>query len=427
MAASPSPSAGAPFRGPATITERSLAPDLIRGSALLLIAVANSVLHLWGHPLGLRSRPEPGTALDQAFSFGSLLLVDGRAYPLFAALFGYGAAQIVTRQAEAGTSVGQIRRLLGRRGGALLLFGFVHAVLLWSGDVLGLYGLLGLALVAFVRLRDRWLLIWFGLMLIPFVLSNALLGVEFADGTAASVDSGSEADFAAAMTLRLSEWLAQLVLGPVLGMVGILAPMLMGYLAGRHRVLSEPDRHRRTLLRTALVGVPAGVLAGLPLALAGAGYLAVPAESLPLLAALHGIGGLAVALGYGAALGLAAGAVERRVASAAGGAAGYGRTVAALAATGRNSLSAYLLQSVVFVALLAPWSLGLGDDISVAAAMGLGAAVWLVSVLAAAGYGDRRGPAESVLRRIVYGDRGRAVAAPSGAAPDASPGDSRTT
>ena len=56
--------------------------------------------------------------------------------------------QLFRRQVDAGTPVTVARRLLRRRNLWLLVFGFVHAALLWYGDVLGAYGLAGLVMVA---------------------------------------------------------------------------------------------------------------------------------------------------------------------------------------------------------------------------------------------------------------------------------------
>jgi uncharacterized membrane protein YeiB len=72
---------------------------------------------------------------------------------------------------------------------------------------------------------------------------------------------------------------------------------------------------------------------------------------------------------------------------------------------GQRSLSCYLGQSVLFVALLPAWTLGLGGRLTVAEAALLAVGVWLVLLVAAvvaarAGY---RGPAETLLRRFTYG------------------------
>ena len=81
------------------------------------------------------------------------------------------------------------------------------------------------------------------------------------------------------------------------------------------------------------------------------------------------------------------------------------RIVEALRATGERSLSCYLAQSVVFVALLPAWTLGLGGTLGTAEATALGLLTWLLTVFGADALArrGRRGPAETLLRRLTYG------------------------
>ena len=149
-------------RGPARSEERALAPDLARGFMLLMIVLANTPWYLYGQTAGLSAvHPDEGSVLDRAAQLFIMTFIDFRVYPMFAFLFGYGMVQLFRRQVEAGTPIKVARRLLRRRNLWLLAFGFVHAALLWEGDVLGAYGLAGLIMVAlFFKRRDETLLIW---------------------------------------------------------------------------------------------------------------------------------------------------------------------------------------------------------------------------------------------------------------------------
>ena len=173
-----------PPRGPARPDERALAPDLARGVMLLMIVLANTPFYLYGRPTGLSTvHPDVGSVLDRVTQLLIITFVDMRVYPMFAFLFGYGMVQLFSRQVAAGVPVKAAQRLLRRRNLWLLVFGFVHAALLWNGDVLGAYGLAGLVLVAlFFRRKDRTLLIWAmvlaGLLVTGMVF--AILGAPFA-------------------------------------------------------------------------------------------------------------------------------------------------------------------------------------------------------------------------------------------------------
>src|SRR5690242_4738068 len=83
---------------PAPSRVRAPAPDLARGTMLVLIALAHSQV-LAGRTIGPAAAA--GSAVDTAVQAVLTLLVDSRGYPMFAALFGYGMVQILRRQEPA--------------------------------------------------------------------------------------------------------------------------------------------------------------------------------------------------------------------------------------------------------------------------------------------------------------------------------------
>ncbi len=373
--------------GPVRTRDRALAPDLARGLMLALIALANSVVYLYGRPYGVRQHIVEEHLPDRIVSVLTVTLVDGRAYPLFAALFAYGVVQIFQRQSAAGVPEPQVKRLLRRRSRWLIGFGFAHALLLFPGDILGLYGVAGLLLVALLRTPDRRLLIaaaWW-LAVVAVVQGAAYMAPPSSERS--FFWSFETADPVEALLLRPVEWL----MTPA-GVLGVGSAILIGTWAGRRGILTDPAAHRPLLVRTALLGLTIAVAGGLPAGLAVGHF--VPPASLWGVSALHAVTGIAGGLGYAAAIGLLAIRIGARP----------GPVTRALAATGQRSLSAYLFQSVVFVALLAPYTLGLGATLGTAAVAALALGTWLVSVLLAdlARRAGWRGPAETGLRRLTY-------------------------
>lgn len=376
--------------------ERSLAPDLARGAALLGIALANGPLHLWGSDRGPGARPVDGTTADRWVDGVVTLLADNRSYPLFALLFGYGMWQLATRQTRYGTDVAGVQRLLFRRSAVLIGVGFLHALLLFSGDILGTYGLLGFVVVLLLAARDRTLALVAGASVVPLAVLSGFDGVAAPLGDDPTSQTGflSSATWLAAVGDRLAIWAGGLLVTAVLG-IGLLSPMLIGVLLARRGVLEDPGAHLPLLRRCAAGGIAVSLVGGLPFALVVGGVDpssgSVPA---PALAVLHGVTGLAGGVGYVA---LAALLARRRRFP--------GRPVGAVAATGQRSLSAYLAQSVLLTPLLAPWALGMGDDLGTAAVASVCVAVWVVTVAGSAALArtGRRGPAEVLLRRLTYG------------------------
>lgn len=407
----------APIRGPVQTGERALAPDLARGFMLLLIAVANTPWYLWGRELRATTiHPPGGSALDRITQVAAIVGVDCRVYPMFAFLFGYGMVQLLSRQRAAGHSERAVRALLRRRGLWLLLFGFVHAALLWQGDILGAYGLAGLLLSwLFLRRKDRTLLVWAAIGVGVLTLAT-LLGVVwacFAADTSPGIvgylplgaASVAESDPFAAALGRLAFW-PMVVVGQ--GLLGLVMPVaiVLGFWAARRRILEQPGEHLPLLRRVAVTGIAIGWLGGLPHAAAVMGVLRIPEESMFVFELSQTATGLPAGLGYAAVFGL----VGHRLAHRLGRRRRPGpvsTAVAAVASVGRRSLSAYLAQSLLCAPVLAAWGLGVGAHLHSASVAGYAIGVWLITVAAAHGLErrDNRGPAEVLLRRLTYRTR----------------------
>ncbi len=370
---------------------------------LAMIALANVMIYLHGRPYGLRQQVLTDSGLDRAVGAGVGLFVDARAYPLFAALFGYGIVQMIRSRQARGVAEDEIRRIVRRRSVGLILFGGVHALLAFSGDILGWYGLIGLALVRLLRLRDRALL---RLAIIWLAVAAVIQGAIFADPTP-SMQRSYFWSYAIPDPLEAAGWrIVEWVTGPF-GLLAVVSAMLVGVWAGRHRILEQPQQHRRLLVRTAVIGLSIGILGGAGSTLVGAGLWSPPVAVAAALAWLHVVSGVFCGLGYAALLALLAARLT---------ATGRDRhwSVRALQATGQKSLSCYLAQSIVFATLLAASTLGWGAHLGPAGAAALALLTWAGTVAAAAATAGRMGPAETLLKKFVRGPRLRARATISG-------------
>ncbi|MGH3934488.1 MAG: DUF418 domain-containing protein, partial [Pseudonocardiaceae bacterium] len=135
---------------------------------------------------------------------------------------------------------------------------------------------------------------------------------------------------------------------------------------------------------------------GLPMALMAASWWPDRSVTATALAGMaHSLTGYAGGVGYAAIAGLIA--IRARP----------GPVVTALAACGQRSMTCYLLQSVVFVAVLAASGGGLGDRFSLASTAVLATLTWALTVLLADQMSrhNYRGPAELLLRRLTYRQR----------------------
>ncbi|WP_304502226.1 DUF418 domain-containing protein [Brachybacterium sp. FME24] len=461
---------------------RSLAPDIARGLMLALIAIANVSWFLWGHEssVGMSPHVPPAGAADSVVQILMTIAVDHRAMPLFAFLFGYGMVQFYRSRVDRGLTAQIVRRMMRRRHWAMLLLGLLHAALLFYGDILGAYAVGGLLLVwIFFGRRTRTLVVWIavlvGIMALfaLFSIVSALALVFFAppEATAAMESSSVEMGFVrnlaygqpylVTILARLGFWLVGLL---PMALVAAPVPILLGWLAARHRVLDEPWRHTRLLTRVAIGAIAFGWLGGMPDALTYAGIIPLPDEVAWAFSGLTALSGTVCGIGYAAAFGLLAARLEGRPAApapaapaldraarrlarresaaaeavTAPAARAYGvpaaheapeptRTLGpvprALSAVGQRSLTFYLFQSLLLAPLMAAWGLGLGGHLGTATAVAIAFGVWLLSLPLAALMDSRnlRGPAELLLRRMTYGahDRSRPDAPTSDTRPSA--------
>jgi uncharacterized protein len=148
--------APAPTPGPVTAADRLIALDVVRGLAVLGILVMNVVE--FGQPLRAYANPAGGggdTGADLWAWFAQATLFDGKMRALFSMLFGAGIV-LISRRMEAAGRGGESADLLLRRCLWLVPFGIAHRFLLqWTGDILYMYGLLGLIAIAFRNARAR--------------------------------------------------------------------------------------------------------------------------------------------------------------------------------------------------------------------------------------------------------------------------------
>lgn len=390
-------------RGATPLAERSLAPDLARGVMLLLIALAHVPYFLYLAPTGpVGAHPVEGGVADRIAQAVTLTVVDARVYTMFGFLFAYGIGQMAARQIGNGTSPDEVRRLLRRRHLWMIAFGAVHAMLLWQGDIIGAYGLIGLIMVPlFFTRSDRTLKVWIGILvglaaLVALVngwvltASSAVAEVIPAQAQRLSIAEPNYVDSAVA---RIPAWITALV-GSVVGM-SLLAAFLMGVLAARHRILDEPQRHLVLLRRLAFWGIAAGWATGAALALQHTGVVDLAPDGV--LVNLQIIAGTFSGIGYAALFGLLANWLSGLPGPPP-------RPVRWVGALGRRSMSGYLAQSLAWGPVLAAWGLGLGAHMSSWSVAVYAIGVWVVTVIVAAAMERRglRGPAEVALRRLTY-------------------------
>jgi uncharacterized protein len=154
---------------PVSTAERISSVDMLRGFALLGILLMN--IQDFGLPSAAYENPLAfggATGWNLYYWIANQVLFEGKMRFLFSLLFGAGTILLTERAEQRGAGVATADIYL-RRCLWLALFGIIHAYLIWSGDILFHYGVLGLGLFTFRTLAVRGLLI---AAAIVFLLSN---------------------------------------------------------------------------------------------------------------------------------------------------------------------------------------------------------------------------------------------------------------
>jgi uncharacterized protein len=402
---------------PTAPEERLAVVDTLRGFALFGVLLVN--ITMAGQPVYAvaTSASSWEAPIDRVAEWVVRAFAEGKFYPLFAFLFGYGFALQMARVQARGGHFGWLyaRRLL-----VLLGIGLVHAFLIWSGDILTVYALLGLVLLLVFRDRQpRTLLVWVAVcMLAPIVVSALLLGLvllarsqpggaeqvtaalaqqsaTLSNATAASLRAYSQGTWAEVQAARISDTLFLLGSMPLYLMPNALAMFLLGSWSARQGVLRDVAAHVTLLRRLRTWGLSVGLLAGV----AYAWSMTISSRAAPSLETLLGtaavvVGGPLLGLGYGAALVLV---VHEHSA--------WRARLARVAAAGRMALTNYLLQSLTFTTVYYSYGLGLYGELGPAAALVLAIGIYATELALSAWWLRHHafGPVEWLWRSLTYG------------------------
>lgn len=337
------------------------------------------------------------------------IFISGKFVSIFSFLFGLGFAVQMMRADAKGVSV---LTLHGRRLTVLLVIGTLHAVLLWYGDILAFYAILGFGLLVFRKRRDKTLLVWAAILLmgVPMTLGALVLAfgppgapdaaeaVEAAAQNASHLAAFAAGEYAAVVSANLV--LSQLLcFSPKLlfSAPHVFGLFLLGFWAGRRRIFHDVDAHRALFTRVCrwglAIGLPAAVAQSVVL------VLAPPGSGLPPPALLVvGIVGTVLSLAplsmcY--VTGLTLLFQQPR----------WQRRIAVLAPMGRMALSNYLSQTVMCLFIFYGYGLALIGEAGQAASFAIACAIYATQV-AVSGWWLQRfrfGPMEWLWRSLTYG------------------------
>jgi len=413
--------AEAEAEAPLAESDRIAALDVLRGVALLGIFIMN--MPGFSHSV-FAPPPPPTTAIDAVVAALRDLFFAGKFNLLFGFVFGVGFATQMARLERAERALAEQRGVAPRRHRAtrvylrrlafLAVVAGVHATLLWPGDVLVVYTVLGLVLLALRRFDDRAFALLIAACLLFPALAETTLATTVSPTTETlaafqveALEASNDRAFghgtfvdAVRETARVFAWTTSSPFGLYWYLafcVQMATGIFAGFVAGRRgwlqRLAGGPPPPR--LVATAVIVA----LAGNAIALVGAEAIVPALAGAPAVFA----SALARTLGRAALAALYAIAVVRLVGTLA-----PPRWLRPLQLAGRMPLTNYLLQTLLATFCFYGWGLGWWGRAGAAFETALAIALFVVvqlplSVAWLARH--RTGPLESLWRFFTYGAR----------------------
>ncbi|WP_054950319.1 DUF418 domain-containing protein [Numidum massiliense] len=242
--------------------------DVIRGLAIFGILLVNIFFFSSSQTAIASGVPLWTGTADRVTEKVIELFVNGKFLCIFSFLFGFGTILFKESVLAKGKRFG---RLYVRRLFALAIFGGIHGLLIWYGDILFHYALLGFALLLFHNCRAKTLLTWIVVLalLVPllFTLSNLVVPTDqliASDQAQVEVKKTGKAQQAHDQAIygngtytkiaaqRIADWNAS-VINQLIFYPQLLSMFLLGAYFSKRRLLHDVTTHRTTLKKIGAV------------------------------------------------------------------------------------------------------------------------------------------------------------------------------
>jgi uncharacterized protein len=350
--------------------QRDLAPDVLRGFALLGILVVNIQFMALSSSEGARGEWTLGFANGTA-TFIIASIFAGKFYLLFSFLFGYSSNYMI--RGERSNRARWVKRCF-----VLMGLGVLHFTFLWHGDIIFVYGLFGLLLTVFFFRTDRILKIW---TRIVFIFSSTLIVLVGAlvflaerlfpeESMQAPLETKLDevlldGSFVDAVPARLEMWAYGVSTGVFLQGGMAFAAFLVGVRMARANFLSSPidTKHNNKLIKI-------GLFLGAPIQIIAAAFLVQneqspePSEVIYLITLFASF--VAAPLMSMFYIGVIRKLVEEKP-----------RLVEWMKPAGKMSLTIYISQSVITAWIFSSWGLGLFQELQTWQVLILALGIWL--------------------------------------------------
>jgi uncharacterized protein len=392
---------------PTTSTERIQAVDVLRGFALFGVLMVNMLIFAWPAQTITTQTGEWNSLLDKLAYWLIILFADSKFFPIFSFLFGLGLFMIMERVEARG---GRFVPLYLRRMIALLIFGLIHMLCFWWGDILAPYAVLGVLLLTVRKAKPRTLLTWSLLVLALYV--GALFGLEMLLGNTSSggeeaavqvseaayvaeaeqaIQAYGSGTFDEIMAQHRVDFAFMLSYTPFV-MPTIFAMFLLGLYAGKRGIFKNIPAHLPLIRRVQKFGLGLGLLGELIIVI----HVEIPSLMGPTLGALCNTIAFfsmpLLGLGYMATIVLL---LQKDI---------WRARLIPLSFVGRMALTNYLMQTVIATTIFYNYGLGLYAKVGPAAGLALTVVIYALQIPISQWWLSRFrfGPMEWLWRSLTY-------------------------
>lgn len=378
-----------------TIGNRIEALDVLRGFALLGIFIANMLTfhspYFYIDPHSYFSTPS-----DVASYKLISIFVETSFYPIFAMMFGYG----LNMQYEKAKANGKpYVPMMARRLAILMGFGLIHALFIWSGDILFTYALMGFIMLAVVRIPKKWL---FWIALIVYLLPTALFigaiylltkldpnslmeGFVDIQQIELAITAYAHGTYGEALIFRMTEWLLIGLSSSFLGVFMVLPLIMLGAAFSKWKLFERAAEMKGKIAIVGFIALVAGIFIKSWPSIDGNTYYNQLIQQL--------IGGPILAIGYACVIILLCTLPVFRT------------IFRPISKAGRMSLTTYLTQSIVATLLFYGYGFGLYGKVDIETGTLIAVGIFVIQVIFAELWllKFRMGPFEWLWRKGTYG------------------------
>lgn len=401
---------------PVARQERIAAMDVLRGLAVLGIFFINMPLYVGPDTafFNWENNPLWTSVNDRLATLFIYIFAQGKFYTLFSFLFGLGFGVQMLRAKDRNSP--DFLSTYRRRLFVLLALGLLHFFLVWWGDVLHVYALLGFVLILFRERTDKTILLWAaGLTFFPLTMAIGGTTYEYFTDQKISAEekqknekkrderrARNQKNLIEDIRVYSSGTLPEIMkrrfhkdLNHLPGELGwateLFTNFLLGLWVSRRRILQDPQQYRPLLTKLAYVVLPlAFAVTSIDLIY---GYQH-PGQDAPLWRTHLGLVKEFLArpgMTYGFVAAILLGGIKN--------------WMSPFAAVGRMALTNYLLHSLVFTTVANSYGLGLYGRIHPWQGLALCLGFYALQVPFSALWLKRYnyGPAEWAWRSLTYG------------------------